>query len=339
MSDVTTVGIDLAKNVFSVHGVDAGGVWCCGEASPRRSCCELIAQLPPCLIGMEACSGAHDWARQFAELWAPGAADGAEVRGALSQERQERRQRRRGDLRGGQPPQHALCAGEEPSSSRRCCACIGRDRVSSRSARRRSTACGDCSPSSATCSRSVPVEVRRQAAARCSSNYRAGRRLHRRSPRHTCAMLEEQIAAYEREIEAHARSVPHAQRIQARAGIGPITASALVASVGDAQGILETAASSPPGSGSCRGSTRPAARPGSDTSRGAATAICACCSSWVHAPCCNPRPRDTRSRCRAGPRAARRRGYHRACVAIAAKNARMLWALLAARRRRTVRLT
>ena len=66
MEKVSTVGIDLAKNVFSLHAVDAMGrvVW---RRSVRRDQLEaLVAKLPACLIGMEACSGAHEWARRFA---------------------------------------------------------------------------------------------------------------------------------------------------------------------------------------------------------------------------------------------------------------------------------
>ncbi len=68
MGDVTTVGIDLAKNVFSVHGVDAHGREVLRRTVRREQLLALVAQWPPCLIGMEACSGAHDWARRFAAL-------------------------------------------------------------------------------------------------------------------------------------------------------------------------------------------------------------------------------------------------------------------------------
>ena len=64
---IVTVGIDLAKNVFAVHGVDATGKPALVRPSvPRGKLLELVASLPPCLIGMEACSGAHHWARLFA---------------------------------------------------------------------------------------------------------------------------------------------------------------------------------------------------------------------------------------------------------------------------------
>lgn len=66
MSAIVTIGIDLAKNVFAVHGVDATGKSALVRPSVARSkLLELIASLPPCLIGMEACSGAHHWAREF----------------------------------------------------------------------------------------------------------------------------------------------------------------------------------------------------------------------------------------------------------------------------------
>jgi transposase len=68
MNNVTTVGIDLAKNVFSVHGVDASGREVLRRTVRREQRAPLVARWPACLIGMEACSGAHQWARQFQAL-------------------------------------------------------------------------------------------------------------------------------------------------------------------------------------------------------------------------------------------------------------------------------
>lgn len=63
---ILTVGIDLAKNVFAVHGVnEAGKATLVRPAVPRDKLYALIAALPPCVIGMEACTGAHHWARMF----------------------------------------------------------------------------------------------------------------------------------------------------------------------------------------------------------------------------------------------------------------------------------
>jgi transposase len=57
---------DLAKNVFAVHGVDDNGKAVLVKPKvSREQLLPLIVHLPPCTIGMEACSGAHHWARQF----------------------------------------------------------------------------------------------------------------------------------------------------------------------------------------------------------------------------------------------------------------------------------
>jgi transposase len=64
---IVFVGIDLAKNVFAVHGVDEHGKAVLVRPSVARAKLhELIVSLPPCTIGMEACTGAHHWARLFA---------------------------------------------------------------------------------------------------------------------------------------------------------------------------------------------------------------------------------------------------------------------------------
>lgn len=63
--EIVTLGIDLAKNIFALHGVDdAGKVVLQRPAVKRAKLLELTGSLPPCLIGMEACSGAHHWARE-----------------------------------------------------------------------------------------------------------------------------------------------------------------------------------------------------------------------------------------------------------------------------------
>jgi transposase len=63
---ILTVGIDTAKSVFAVHGVDAAGkVQLRQPKVARAKLTALVGSLPPCTIGIEACSGAHHWARQF----------------------------------------------------------------------------------------------------------------------------------------------------------------------------------------------------------------------------------------------------------------------------------
>jgi transposase len=68
MDKITTVGIDLAKRVFALHAVDAAGRVVFRKTVRRAQLVELVASLSPCLIGMEACSGAHAWARRFQGL-------------------------------------------------------------------------------------------------------------------------------------------------------------------------------------------------------------------------------------------------------------------------------
>jgi transposase len=62
---VTTLGIDLAKNVFRVHGVDARGKTVVSKSLTRRQLSILMAKLPPCLVGMEACPTSNYWAREI----------------------------------------------------------------------------------------------------------------------------------------------------------------------------------------------------------------------------------------------------------------------------------
>lgn len=65
---VSTIGIDLAKNTFSLHGVDEHGKACLRKTVSRKKLLGTLANVPPCLIGMEACSGAHYWARELGKL-------------------------------------------------------------------------------------------------------------------------------------------------------------------------------------------------------------------------------------------------------------------------------
>jgi transposase len=62
---ITTVGIDLAKNVIQVHGINEQGKKVFNKPLQRKHVLTYFSQLPPCLIGMEACSSAHFWARKL----------------------------------------------------------------------------------------------------------------------------------------------------------------------------------------------------------------------------------------------------------------------------------
>jgi len=65
---VSAIGIDLAKNSFSLHGIDEQGKARLRKTVSRKKLLDTLANVPPCLIGMEACSGAHYWARELSKL-------------------------------------------------------------------------------------------------------------------------------------------------------------------------------------------------------------------------------------------------------------------------------
>ncbi len=64
-SEIKVLGVDLAKNSFQLHGVDAQGNVVLGKRVSRKRLCSTVARLPACLIGVEACGGAHYWAQVF----------------------------------------------------------------------------------------------------------------------------------------------------------------------------------------------------------------------------------------------------------------------------------
>jgi transposase len=68
LSSVTTVGLDLAKLIFQVHGVDASGRVIFAKAIKRKNLLAFFASLPLCLVGLEACGSAHHWARELIKL-------------------------------------------------------------------------------------------------------------------------------------------------------------------------------------------------------------------------------------------------------------------------------
>jgi len=326
MDNVTTVGIDLAKNVFSVHGVNGAGrpVLCRSVRRDQRH--RLIAQLAPCLIGMEACSGAHDWARRFQ-------AHGHTVR--LMAPKFVAPYRKSGKNDGNDA--EAICEAVARPSMRfvpiksveqQSVLCLHRVRqgfVEERTAtinriRGLLAEFGHVLPQSA-------AELRRQLPALLEllplPVAHALRELHAH-----VGVLDQQVLSYEREIEQLARGDERNARVRQLNGIGPLSASAIVASVGDAHefengrqfaawlGLV-------PRQYSTGGKTRL----GHITRHGDAylrTLLIMGARSVLQSAA---RRRDRVSRWALSVR--QRRGYHRACVAIAAKNARIVWALLA----------
>jgi len=65
MQSITTIGLDIAKSVFQVHGVDAGGRVLVRRQLKRRYVLAFFQKLPPCLVGIEACASSHHWSREL----------------------------------------------------------------------------------------------------------------------------------------------------------------------------------------------------------------------------------------------------------------------------------
>ena len=68
MQAVTTIGLDIAKSVFQVHGIDAAGNVLIRRQLKRRYVLAFFQKLPPCLVGIEACATSHHWSRQLKAL-------------------------------------------------------------------------------------------------------------------------------------------------------------------------------------------------------------------------------------------------------------------------------
>ena len=106
---ISTIGLDIAKNVFQVHGIDAAEKVVVRKRLRRHQVLEFFKAVPPCLIGMEACGTAHYWARELTKL-------GHRVRLMPAKDvkayvkRNKRYYRRRSDLRGSEAADHAFRA-------------------------------------------------------------------------------------------------------------------------------------------------------------------------------------------------------------------------------------
>ena len=68
MQTITTIGLDIAKSVFQVHGTDATGQVVIRRQLKRRFVLSFFEKLPPCLVGIEACASSHHWSRELQAL-------------------------------------------------------------------------------------------------------------------------------------------------------------------------------------------------------------------------------------------------------------------------------
>lgn len=326
---VVTVGIDLAKQVFSVHGVDAEGRTVLQKTVARDQLHSLIAQLPPCRIGMEACSGAHEWARRFL-------AHGHDVR--LIAPTFVAPYRKGGKNDGNDAA--AICEAVSRPSMRfvplktleqqamltlhRVREGFVEERVAVISRIRGLLAeFGEVLPQKAiTVRREVP-ELLERLPARAAGAIRDlyAHMLH----------LEARVKDYDRQLKELARESEPVQRLMTRPGIGQLTASALVATVGNAHAFKngrEFAAwlGLTPRQYSTGGKTRlgPITKRGDIYLRKLLILGARHVLRMMHRY-----PQSRLHRWAQGVQA--RRGWQRACVAVAAKTARIAWALLVGR--------
>ena len=89
MQAVTTIGLDIAKSVFQVQGVDPAGQVLIRRQLKRRAVLAFFQKLPVCLVGIEACASSHYWSRELQALRPFGAVDAAGLREALRQASEE----------------------------------------------------------------------------------------------------------------------------------------------------------------------------------------------------------------------------------------------------------
>ena len=112
MNEITTIGLDLAKHVFQVHGIDATGATVLRKQLRRAQVLAFFSRLPRCLVGMEACATAHYWARELSALGHEVRLMPAQYVKGLHQAEQERRCGCGSDLRGSFAADDALRAGQ-----------------------------------------------------------------------------------------------------------------------------------------------------------------------------------------------------------------------------------
>lgn len=326
MEQITTVGIDLAKNVFSLHGVDGAGRTVLRRTVRRDRLVETVAGLPACLIGMEACSGAHEWGRRFQQ-------HGHTVRLMAPKFVAPYR---KSDKNDGNDAEAVCEAVSRPSmrfvpvKSLEQQALLAMHRVRQGFVVERTALINRLRGLMAEFGVVLPlrsVTVRRQAAQAAEQLPELGRRAIA-DLLEQLRLLDERIGGYDRAFEAQARLSGPARRLMQIRGIGAITALAIVATVGNAREFKNGRQFAAwiglvPGQYSTGGKTRL----GHISKRGDAYLRNLLVQGARSVLQTAPMHQDRLSRWALELQA--RRGYYRALVAIANKNARIAWALLA----------
>lgn len=234
--EITTIGIDLAKHVFQIHGIDSTGKAVLKKQLRRDQLAAFIVQLPPCLIGMEACGGAHFWARKFQQM-------GHQVRLMAPQFVKPYVKSNKNDKADAE----AICeavgranmrfvAIKNPEQQGVLALHRGRQGfVHARTAQSNQirgllAEFGQVIPQGMAPLRQHVPDILEDTSNELPSTFKL---LIQRLLDHLNA-LDAQVNELDRQILAWHRANPDSQKLQQIPGIGPITASALVACVGDA---------------------------------------------------------------------------------------------------------
>jgi transposase len=329
MKEVTTVGIDLAKNVFTLHGVDAAGRTVLRKTVRREKVMELVAALPPCLIGMEACTGAHEWGRRFA-------ACGHRVGIMMARFVAAYRKSSKNDGNDAE----AICEAVGrpnmrfvPVKSAEQQAVLSLHRVRQGFIEQRTATINRMRGLLAEFGIVLPqrADQVRRAAVLVAETLPALARGAIADLRAHLAYLDDRIISYEQQLIDLVKQHEPARRIQDVCGVGPLTASALTASIASGHEFANGRQFAAwLGLVPRQYSTGGKARLGRITKRGDAylrTLLMLGARAVLHRAA---QKTDRLSRWVMALQA--RRGYHRAIIAVAAKNARIIWALLAKNR-------
>jgi transposase len=333
MEKITTVGLDLAKQVMAVHAVSPDGRMVLRKVVRRDQLLAWSAALAPCVMAMEACGGAHHWARELVR-------QGHTVRIIAAEFVRPFRKSGKNDANDAE----AICTAVRQANMRfvamksveqQAALCVHRVRqglVEERTAlinrlRGLLTEFGVVAPLS-------PEKLRRELA-RCQDpqDTRLPSPVRQLVGDQLMALdqLEARMVAYAEQIAAQARDSEVAQRLQTIAGVGPTTAAAMVATVGAPQEFRNGRQFAAwlgltPKQHSTGGKTRL----GRITKRGDAylrTLLILGAKSALQAAL--RKPPEGRHRLQRWIVAVLGRiGYHKTLVAIANKHARIVWALL-----------
>jgi transposase len=235
--EIRALGIDLAKNVFRLHGVGRDGKVVLRRELRRRQLLVFLAQTPPCLVGMEACGGAHYWAREIAKL-------GHEVRLMNPRFVQPYVKSNKNDARDaeaiceavGRPSMRFVVAKSQAQQDvlalhRVRSLLIGERTALMNQMRGLLAECGIVAAQGAAQLRRTLAIILEGSDTRVSGLLRE--MLSEMSER--WRLFEERLGRYERRIEQLARGDERAGRLMKVTGVGPLIATALLAAVGDAR--------------------------------------------------------------------------------------------------------